>query len=157
MTLNVECRISRICVKRVLFSRKSLLRLNVTCVLWGYECSSAPTEATCNLFAVGHVQITRELKQTNTATPTSGSEARKIFLRNPRILLNIYLLWLPCMFLFSLKFRSLQRLLLNETMDVSSSNVGHVLQTAWKSHLRAGRHECQVYFTYSRALFVLCN
>ena len=26
-----------------------------------------------------------------------------------------------------------------------------------KSHLRAGRHKCQLYFTYSRALFVLCN
>ena len=25
-----------------------------------------------------------------------------------------------------------------------------------KSHLRAGRHECQFYFTYSRAFFVLC-
>ena len=34
-------------------------------------------------------------------------ETRKIFLRNPRILLNISaLLWLSCMFLFSLKFRS---------------------------------------------------
>ena len=32
----------------------------------------------------------------------------------------------------SLKFRWLQRLLLNETMDVSSWNVGHVLKTAWK-------------------------
>ena len=31
-------------------------------------------------------------------------EARKIFLRNPRVLLSISLLWLPCMFLFSLKF-----------------------------------------------------
>ena len=40
----------------------------------------------------------RDLKQTRTATPTS--EARKIFLRNPRILLSISLLWLPCMFLF---------------------------------------------------------
>ena len=36
------------------------------------------------------------------------------------------------MFLFPLKFRWLQRLLLNETMDVSSWNVGHVLKTAWK-------------------------
>ena len=36
------------------------------------------------------------------------------------------------MFLFSLKFHRLQRLLLNETMDVSSWNVGHVLKTAWK-------------------------
>ena len=26
-----------------------------------------------------------------------------------------------------------------------------------KSHLRAGRHKCQLYFTYLRALFVLCN
>ena len=59
-------------------------------------------------------------------------EARKIFLRNPRIWLSISLLWLPCMFLFSLKFRWLQRLLLNETVDVSSWNVGHILKTAWK-------------------------
>ena len=59
-------------------------------------------------------------------------EARKIFLSNPYILLSISLLWLPCMFLFSLKLLWLQRLLLNETMDVSSWNVGHVLKTAWK-------------------------
>ena len=59
-------------------------------------------------------------------------EARKIFLRNPRILLSISLLWLPCMVLFSLKFRWLQRLLLNETIGVSSWNVDHVLKTAWK-------------------------
>ena len=56
-------------------------------------------------------------------------EARRIFLRNPRISLSISLLWLPCMFLFSLKFRWLQRLFLNERMDaVSSWNVGHVRQ-----------------------------
>ena len=30
-------------------------------------------------------------------------EARKVFLSNPYILLSISLLWLPCMFLFSLK------------------------------------------------------
>ena len=36
------------------------------------------------------------------------------------------------MFLFSLKLLWLQRLLLNETMDVSSWNVSHVLKTAWK-------------------------
>ena len=42
-------------------------------------------------------------------------EVRQTFLRNPRILLSISLLWLPCIFLFSLKFRWLQRLLLNET------------------------------------------
>ena len=30
-------------------------------------------------------------------------KARKIFLPNPRILLSIPLLWLPCVFLFSLK------------------------------------------------------
>ena len=59
-------------------------------------------------------------------------EAKKIFLCNPYILLRISLLWLPCMFLFSLKFRWLQHLLLNETMDISSWNVGHVLKTAWK-------------------------
>ena len=34
--------------------------------------------------------------------------------------------------LFSLKFRWLQCLLLNEMMDVSSWNVGHVLKTAGK-------------------------
>ena len=56
----------------------------------------------------------------------------KIFICNPRISLSISLLWLPCMFLFPLKFRWLQRLLLNETMDVSSRNVGHVPKTAWK-------------------------
>ena len=59
-------------------------------------------------------------------------EARKLFLPNPRVLLSTSLLWLPCMFLFSLKFRWLQRLFLNETLDVSSWNVGHVLKTAWK-------------------------
>ena len=48
------------------------------------------------------------------------------------ILLSISLLWLPCMFLFSLKFPWLQRLLLSETMDVSSWNVSHVFKTAWK-------------------------
>ena len=35
--------------------------------------------------------------------------ARKTFLRNPRVLLSTSLLWLPCMFLFLLKFRLLQR------------------------------------------------
>ena len=59
-------------------------------------------------------------------------EARKIYLPNPYISLSISLLWLPCMFLFSLKFHWLQRLLLNKTMDFSSWNVGHVLQTVWK-------------------------
>ena len=34
---------------------------------------------------------------------------------NPRVLLCIFLLWLPCMFLSSLKFRWIQRLLPNET------------------------------------------
>ena len=58
-------------------------------------------------------------------------ESRNIFLSNSYILLSIYLLWLPCMFLFSVKLLWLQRLLLNETMDVSSENVGHDLKTAW--------------------------
>ena len=40
--------------------------------------------------------------------------------------------WLPYMFLFPLKFRWIQRLLLNETMYVSSWNVGHILKTACK-------------------------
>ena len=67
-------------------------------------------------------------------------------------------------FLFLLKFRWLQRLLLNETMDVSSQlkcrspfEDSDVEMQQLKSHLRAGRHKCQLYFTYSRALFVLCN
>ena len=55
-------------------------------------------------------------------------ETRKMFLCNPCISLSISLLRLPCVFLFSLKFRWL----LNETMDVSSWNVGHVLKTACK-------------------------
>ena len=73
-------------------------------------------------------------KQTRTATPTSGEQKKNISsYTNPRISLGISLLWLPCMFLFSrLKNRRLQRLLLNETMDVSSWNVDHVLKTAWK-------------------------
>ena len=80
------------------------------------------------------------------------------FFFKPRILLSISLLWLSCVFVFSLKFRWLQRLLQNETMDFCSWNVGHedsVEMEQLKSHLRAGRHECQLYFTYSRALFVL--
>ena len=62
------------------------------------------------------------------------------------------------MFLFSLKFCWLQRLLLNETMDVSSWNQCRprfediVEMEQLKSHLRAGRHN----FTSSRAL-VSCN
>ena len=56
-------------------------------------------------------------------------EARKIFLSNPHILLSISLLWLPCMFLFSLKNRWLQRLLMNETMDVGSNEMS---ATFWR-------------------------
>ena len=52
-------------------------------------------------------------------------EARTVF-RNPRILLSISLLWLPC------KFLLLQCLLLNDTMLSSFWNVGPILNTAWK-------------------------
>ena len=61
-----------------------------------------------------------------------GEARKKIFLRNPYILLNISLLWLPFMFLLSLENCWLRRLFQSETMDFSSWNVGHVLKTAWK-------------------------
>ena len=80
-------------------------------------------------------------------------EARKIFLSNPHILLSISLLWLPVCFYYRWNFW-LQCLLLNETMDASSWNVGHVWKTAWGNSW-TGRHKCQLYFAYSRALFVL--
>ena len=87
---------------------------------------------------------------------------RKIFLRKTCILLSISLLWLPCMFLFSLKFRSLQRLLLDETMDVSSWNVDRILKTAWKWSSwsliwEQDDKNVSLYFRYLHALFVFCN
>ena len=86
-------------------------------------------------------------------------EARKIFLSNPYILLSISLLWLPCMFLFSLKLLWLQRLLLNETMDASSWNVGHVLKTAWGSSwsLIWGQDGTNISFiSHNRVRFLSC-
>ena len=59
-------------------------------------------------------------------------EAIKIFLHNPCVFLGIYLLWLPCLFLFSLNFSCFQRLFLNEKIDVNSWNIDLVLQTTWK-------------------------
>ena len=47
--------------------------------------------------------------------------------KNPPFSLVIH-----CMFLFSLKFRRLQRLFLNENIVTISWNVCHVLKTAWK-------------------------
>ena len=44
----------------------------------------------------------------------------------------MYLLWLHCLFLFSLKFNCLQRLFLNENIDDNCWNIDHVLQTTWK-------------------------
>ena len=59
----------------------------------------------------------REFKQTRTTATTLG----------------IYLLWLPCLFLFWLNFRCFQRLFLNEKkIDGNSWNIDHVLQTTWK-------------------------
>ena len=53
-------------------------------------------------------RFNRNLKQTRMATPTSGGKKKIIFLRNSYFYLSIFyrsisLLWLPCMFLFSLK------------------------------------------------------
>ena len=61
-------------------------------------------------------------------------EARKICLRNPASYFTKLIFALVTLYVsFSLKFRWLQqRLLLNETMEASSWNVGHVLKTAWK-------------------------
>ena len=93
-------------------------------------------------------RASRNLKQTRMTTPTS--EARKIFLCNPRILLSISLLWLPCMFLFR-----------SNSVDTSVSWAKRCMflkcrrrfedsveMEQLKSHLRAGRHTCQLYFTY---------
>ena len=91
--------------------------------------------SSCNIFATkDRTCFTKLLRRLGTLSKWGRQrrEARKIFLPNPRVLLSISLLWLPCMFLFSLKFRWLQRLFLNERLDVSSWNVGHVLKTAWK-------------------------
>ena len=83
-------------------------------------------------------------------------EARKIFLRNPGILLSISLLWLLCNVCFWNPVDSSV-----PSLDFSSWNVGHgsfedsVEMEQLKSHLRAGRHKCQLYFTYSRALLFL--
>ena len=75
-------------------------------------------------------------------------EARKIFLRNPRILLSISLLWLPYHVCFWNPADSSV-----PSLDFSSWNVGHVW-SSW-SLVWAGRHKCQLYFTYSRALLFL--
>ena len=135
-------------------------------------------------------------------------QAVKIFRHNPCVFWSMYLLWLHCLFLFSLKFNYLQRVYLNEKINDNSWNIDHVLQTKWKwrirafscdviaamlegkhstfslpweirsifmqncfivsalhrgcrenpllaSHTRAGRHEYQTYFRYSRACFCL--
>ena len=50
-------------------------------------------------------------------------EAIKIFWHNPCVFLGIYLLCLPCLFLFSLNFSCFQRVFLNEKIDVNSWNI----------------------------------
>ena len=86
-------------------------------------------------------------------------EVRKIFLHNPRI--SISFIWFPCMFLVSLKFRWLQRLLLNEMMDVSLWNVGTFWRWKWSSWSliweQNGTQVSALFHFISRALFVLCN
>ena len=92
-------------------------------------------------------------------------EARKIFLRNPLISLSVSLLWLPCMFLFSLKLLWFQCLLLNETMDVSSWNIGQILKTVLKQFWSSwsliweqnGTNVSYISDIHTCALFVLCN
>ena len=46
--------------------------------------------------------------------------------------LSMYLLWLHCLFLVSLKFNCLQCVFLNEKIDDNCWNIDHVLQTTWK-------------------------
>ena len=66
--------------------------------------------------------------------PRQSRQAVKIFRYNFFFFsfLSTYLLWLHCLFLFSLNFNFLQRLFLNEKIDVNSWNIDHVLQTTWK-------------------------
>ena len=44
----------------------------------------------------------------------------------------MYLLWLHCLFIFSLKFNCLESVFLNEKIDDNCSSIDHVLQTSWK-------------------------
>ena len=105
-----------------------------------------------------HCQV---LKQTRTATPMSGG-TRKTFLRNPPISLSISLLWLPCMFLVWFRWLPL-RLPLNETMDVSAWNVGHILKAAWKWSSwnviweQDGTNVSFISDIHECVLFVFCN
>ena len=61
------------------------------------------------------LQINRELKKNS-----GGRRHRqgvKILRHNLCVFLSMYLLWLHCLFLFSLKFNCLQRVFLNEKID----------------------------------------
>ena len=74
--------------------------------------------------------VSRELKKN-----LRGRRRRqtvKIFRHNPCVFLSTYLLWLHCLFLFSLKFNWLQRVFLNEKIDDNCWNIDHVLQRTWK-------------------------
>ena len=87
-------------------------------------------------------------------------EGSKIFLPNPRLSLSISLLYLPCMFLF------IAEIPLTPASPPELNDGRYFLKYRPRfedsvemdqlkpSHLRAGRHRCQLYFTYSRALFV---
>ena len=61
---------------------------------------------------------------------------------------------------FSIKLSYLQRLFLNEKVDIRSCKVlrfeDDVEMEQLKSHLRAGWHKCQLYLRI-HALFLLCN
>ena len=61
-----------------------------------------------------------------------SQQAVKIFWHDPSVFLSMYLLWLQCLFLFSLKFSCFQRLFLNKNIDDNSWNIDQVLQTTWK-------------------------
>ena len=63
------------------------------------------------------------------------------------------------MFLFSLKFRWLKRLLLNETKDVSSWTGQPLFADDLEMEQLKSEQDAQIsaLFHYSRALFVLCN
>ena len=81
-------------------------------------------------------------------------EAIKIFQHNPCVFLGIYLLWLPCLFLFSLNFSCFQRLFLNEKVDVNSWlkywDVSHLEQdgtnVSFISHIHVHFMSCVISF-----------
>ena len=74
----------------------------------------------------GHVQVLGSLS--NRQRRRQSRQAVKIFRHNPCVFLGIYLLWLPCLFLFLLNFNCFQRLFLNEKIDDNSWNIDLILE-----------------------------